>query len=77
MIELFIKSNMENIKYLVLSLINLALSFHHRENTKKCFSLSASAFSSKPINILQIEADKCDLLCSNCHLELHYPQYNL
>ena len=57
---------------------NLAvLSFHHRENTKKCFSLSASAFSSKPINILQIEADKCDLLCSNCHLELHYPQYNL
>lgn len=57
---------------------NLAvLSFHHRENTKKCFSLSASAFSSKPINILQIEADKCDLLCSNCHLELHYPQCNL
>jgi hypothetical protein len=45
------------------------LSFHHRDPTKKDFEICGS---NKALHKLKIEADKCDLLCANCHLETHY-----
>ena len=46
-----------------------ALDFHHLDPSKKDFALSAGRLrtfdSSKP------ELDKCVLVCSNCHRELH------
>ena len=53
-----------------------ALQFHHRNPKEKEFGLSEinlndSTFSLK--NILS-EADKCDLLCANCHAEQHYKE---
>lgn len=51
-----------------------ALDFHHRNSNEKEFSLDMRILSnSKWINIIK-EVDKCDLLCSNCHREKHYPE---
>ncbi len=46
-----------------------ALDFHHLDPTKKEFGLCNTVLS---FNKLKIEADKCVLLCSNCHREFHY-----
>jgi len=46
-----------------------ALDFHHRDPSTKKFRISGShCRSSKSI---MEEALKCDLLCSNCHREVH------
>jgi len=46
-----------------------ALDFHHVDPNKKDFSVSSWANSS--LILLKAEADKCILVCSNCHRELH------
>jgi len=46
-----------------------ALDFHHIDPAKKSFSLSKSKLSQ--LEILKPELDKCVILCSNCHRELH------
>lgn len=47
-----------------------ALDFHHRNSKEKDFSISQS--TTKEFNQIMIdELDKCDLLCSNCHREVH------
>ena len=43
--------------------------FHHRDATKKDFSISGKSWS---FERLKEEVDKCDLLCRNCHAELHW-----
>ena len=48
-----------------------ALEFHHRDPSKKDFSISGKTWSYEK---LQAEVDKCDLVCSNCHRELHNEQ---
>lgn len=45
-----------------------ALEFHHEDPRKKELTISGS---SKSFDKLKAEADKCYLLCSNCHRELH------
>jgi len=46
------------------------LQFHHRDPEKKTFALS----NTKARSLLEIKAEiaKCDLLCANCHISLHY-----
>lgn len=52
-----------------------ALEFHHRDSSSK---------KAKPTYIIRrwawekvkVELDKCDLVCSNCHKEIHF-QNNL
>jgi hypothetical protein len=48
-----------------------ALEFHHRNPKEKDFSVSHISVVTLNENIKK-ELDKCDLLCSNCHKELHY-----
>jgi hypothetical protein len=43
--------------------------FHHRNPEEKEFSITAKTISFEK---LKAEADKCDLLCANCHREVHY-----
>ena len=45
-----------------------ALTFHHRNPEEKDFSISGRVVKWEK---LKPELDKCDLLCSNCHLEEH------
>lgn len=48
-----------------------ALDFHHIDPSKKDFGISATNIY-KNIEALKKEADKCILVCANCHRELHY-----
>jgi hypothetical protein len=46
-----------------------ALEFHHIDPTQKDFNVSSHSYSSKRMTS---EVDKCLLLCSNCHREIHF-----
>ena len=46
-----------------------ALAFHHRDPSKKLFGIGGSHCRSW--TSIKLELDKCDLLCMNCHAELH------
>lgn len=51
-----------------------ALQFHHRDPKEKEFTLSQVNLNNTnfSIDIMYKEVDKCDLLCANCHAEIHY-----
>ncbi len=50
-----------------------ALDFHHKDLTKKEFSISQSLTKFGKEKILE-EIKKCKVLCSNCHRELHFEE---
>lgn len=47
-----------------------ALDFHHKDPNKKEFTIGDSKHTS--FEDLKPELDKCFIICSNCHRELHY-----
>ncbi|MEN9390090.1 MAG: hypothetical protein RLZZ283_190 [Candidatus Parcubacteria bacterium] len=47
-----------------------ALTFHHRDPSKKDFGLSDRGLTRSWAKTLA-EIDKCILLCANCHAEVH------
>ena len=47
-----------------------ALCYHHRDPSNKNFNISTGL--TRSMKTLIIEADKCDLLCMNCHHEIEY-----
>lgn len=47
-----------------------ALTFHHRDMSKKEYALS-TMLKNKSWGDIKVELDKCHLLCSNCHYEVH------
>ena len=53
-----------------------ALEFHHMVEHEKSFQLSARELSNTNYDDLLKELDKCLLLCSNCHRELHNKDLN-
>jgi hypothetical protein len=50
-----------------------ALEFHHRESSSKVFQLDTRSLANRTWREIEIEAEKCLLLCSNCHAEHHNP----
>ncbi len=48
-----------------------ALDFHHTDDTTKDFSIAKK--QGWNFEKLKLELDKCILVCSNCHREIHYP----
>lgn len=52
-----------------------ALEFHHIVPLEKSFPLDARHLSNTSVVKLVEESKKCRLLCSNCHRELHHPEY--
>jgi hypothetical protein len=51
-----------------------ALHFHHLNSTNKKFKLDMRVLSNKKWDLILSEAEKCILLCSNCHAEEHNPE---
>lgn len=47
-----------------------ALEFHHINPEEKKFQISCGVV--KNIDVMKKEADKCILVCSNCHQEIHH-----
>ena len=52
------------------------LCFHHIHESTKIFQLTIRECSNNSMDKLLDEAKKCQLLCHNCHIELHYPHFN-
>lgn len=50
-----------------------ALEFHHLDPSEKDFTISGKSWSYER---LKKEVDKCILVCSNCHKEIHYDLKN-
>lgn len=50
-----------------------ALEFHHLDKKTKEFELDATTLLSKSDDELLSELLKCQLLCANCHREVHSP----
>jgi hypothetical protein len=53
-----------------------ALCFHHLEPSQKSFPIDIRKCSNSSWARLLSEADKCQLLCLNCHAELHNPAFS-
>jgi 5-methylcytosine-specific restriction endonuclease McrA len=49
------------------------LEFHHKNPSEKNFSISRSGHC-RSWERVKAEIEKCDLLCANCHRELHAEQ---
>jgi len=54
-----------------------ALHFHHIDADKKAFKLGARMLSNRSWEAIVEEAEKCILLCANCHSEEHNPELSL
>lgn len=50
-----------------------ALEFHHKNPLEKDSQLDMRKLSNSTLEWCEIEASKCQLLCSNCHAEHHHP----
>lgn len=50
-----------------------AYNFHHRDPLKKDFTISGKSWS---FERLKQEVEKCDLVCANCHAEIHHTLSN-
>lgn len=46
-----------------------ALEFHHKDPKEKDFTISGKSWS---FDKLKKEVDKCIIVCSNCHKEIHH-----
>ena len=49
--------------------VPITLEFHHKDIYSKNFQISSSF--TKPWEVIKKELDKCVLVCSNCHREIH------
>ena len=54
-----------------------ALAFHHLNPTVKAFGIDLRKCSNTSWELLAAEAEKCLLLCLNCHAEIHNPDFPL
>lgn len=54
-----------------------ALHFHHQNSHSKQFKLGMRILSNRSWEAIQTEAEKCILLCANCHAEEHNPELSL
>jgi hypothetical protein len=51
--------------------------FHHRDPNQKEHQLDIRKLANSSMEWILSEFDKCDLLCANCHREIHSPNLTL
>jgi hypothetical protein len=49
-----------------------ALSFHHLDPSIKKIQLDVRSLSNRKWDVVLNEFEKCQLVCANCHMELHH-----
>jgi predicted nucleic acid-binding Zn ribbon protein len=54
-----------------------ALHFHHKDSSQKQFKLGMRILSNRKMEAIKKEAEKCELLCANCHAERHNPELSM
>ena len=54
-----------------------ALEFHHIDETLKEFTIDRRTLSNSSMETILKEAEKCILLCANCHREHHNPECDI
>lgn len=54
-----------------------ALTFHHLNPSEKEFQIDIRKCSNSTWDNLVTEVEKCQLLCLNCHAEVHHPSLHL
>lgn len=54
-----------------------ALEFHHIDSSTKCFNIDGRLLANKKMDELIEEVNKCMLLCSNCHKEVHHENHDI
>lgn len=54
-----------------------ALHFHHLTPENKMFNLDVRTIASKTWDTILLELSKCDLVCANCHAELHMEEHKI
>ena len=68
------KTKQKLIFYNKIRIDKLLYDFHHRNPLTKSFGIGSHK-TTVSWERLKIEVDKCDLLCKNCHAELHDEEY--
>jgi len=53
-----------------------ALTFHHINPENKSFNLDVRKMTNTKMSSLEKEIEKCQLLCQNCHAEVHNKKHN-
>lgn len=53
------------------------LHFHHKNPAQKDFTLDQRSMANRSLNQCLTELDKCELLCSNCHMEKTFPDLSI
>lgn len=51
------------------------LEFHHRDKKQKLFGIGQGGLT-RSLEKVKSEIEKCDLLCANCHREIHVEDKN-
>lgn len=54
-----------------------ALEFHHKDPKTKLFNIDMRVLSNRSRDSVLKEVDKCSLVCSNCHQEIHNPHLEI
>jgi transposase-like protein len=54
-----------------------ALDFHHKDPKEKENQLDMRKLSNSTMDWILLEFEKCDVLCSNCHREVHSPDLKI
>ena len=54
-----------------------ALCFHHKDNSDKVLTLHSRMIGTRSMDVIQEEANKCLILCHNCHMELHNQEWDM
>jgi len=54
-----------------------ALVFHHKDPSTKKFKLDSRHLANTKRERLEEEVLKCEMLCANCHMEVHHPDMNI
>lgn len=54
-----------------------ALAWHHINPETKRFQLDLRSLSNRSERDIRVEVDKCELVCVNCHAEIHSPSMEI